>query len=66
MTGTIFDDNAATYIGLGRGPFTGSYQPDAQLANLIGKGTQGAWKLWIEDQVGSSQGTLTSWSLIVN
>ena len=66
MIDTIFDDKAATYIGLGRGPFTGSYQPDAELANLAGKGTRGVWKLWVEDVVGSSKGTLDNWSLIVN
>ena len=67
MTDTIFDDKASTYIALGRGPFTGSYQPDAELANLVGKGTRGVWKLWVEDAVGSSKGgTLDNWSLIVN
>ena len=66
MIDTIFDDKAATYIALGRGPFTGSYQPDAELANLTGKGTRGVWKLWVEDVVGSSKGTLDNWSLIVN
>ena len=63
---TVFDDNASTHVALGRGPYTGSYQPDSSLSNLAGKNVGGVWKLWIEDRVGSSQGLLKSWEVIVN
>ena len=66
MFDTVFDDNADTHVALGRGPYSGSFQPDSSLSNLNGKNAQGVWKLWVEDKVGSAQGTLNSWEIIVS
>jgi subtilisin-like proprotein convertase family protein len=62
---TVFDDSAAKPVSQGFGPFTGSYRPDVPLSYLNGKNVQGAWKLWVEDRVGVSAGTILNWSLSV-
>jgi subtilisin-like proprotein convertase family protein len=66
LTNTVFDDQGNTHIALGRGPFTGSYQPMANLSNFTGKLARGTWKLWIEDRAGVNRGTLANWSLTIN
>jgi subtilisin-like proprotein convertase family protein len=62
MTNTVFDDGARLSVALGRGPFTGSYQPVTPLAGLNGKSVHGTWKLWVENR-GPGRGTLNGWSL---
>lgn len=64
-SGTIFDDEAATAIGAGTAPFAGSYQPEAPLSGLDGRGTEGDWTLQIEDLWPGDEGVLNSWSLTV-
>lgn len=65
MVNTVFDDSASTYVALGRGPFTGSYQPAVALSAFNNKLAKGTWKMWVEDRGGRNYGTLTGWSLIV-
>src|SRR5262249_18729912 len=65
LSGTLFDDQATQYIGFGRGPFTGAWQPALPLRHFNGKDLRGTWKLWVEDRGGVNQGRLNSWSLIV-
>jgi subtilisin-like proprotein convertase family protein len=64
-TNTTFDDQAATPIGLGTPPFTGSFKPDSPLAQLIGKPLNGIWTLQVQDVEPADTGTLISWSMIV-
>jgi subtilisin-like proprotein convertase family protein len=65
LAGTTFDDQAANPIAFGRGPFTGSWQPETPLFTLAGKNARGRWKLWVEDRAGAHLGVLRSWSLII-
>jgi subtilisin-like proprotein convertase family protein len=65
LTNTVFDDEGKTHIALGRGPYTGSYQPVAPLSIMDGKLTRGTWKLWVEDRGGVNRGTVNSWSLLL-
>jgi subtilisin-like proprotein convertase family protein len=65
LIGTTFDDHAAFMVALGRGPFSGSYQPLAPLQALLGKHSKGMWKLWVEDRGGVNTGNVTSWSLVL-
>ena len=63
---TILDSEAETSISDGRGPFTGSYRPEGNLADLYGKEMSGTWTLEVTDDWSSSRaGTLNAWSLIV-
>jgi subtilisin family serine protease/subtilisin-like proprotein convertase family protein len=61
---TTFDDNAHQSIAFAAGPYTGSYQPLTPLSYLNGEGTQGTWKMWVENQ-GSSTGRIVSWNITV-
>jgi len=63
FTNTVFDDSAATAIGSGTAPFTGTYRPVGSLAQLNGTDAGGTWTLRVSDQVGGDAGSLTSWSL---
>ncbi len=60
---TVFDDDASTSITAGTAPFTGTFKPEGSLAALIGKNSQGTWKLEVSDDYGNDSGTLNSWSL---
>jgi subtilisin-like proprotein convertase family protein len=63
---TILDDEAANSITKGSAPFAGSYQPEGNLADLVGLNICGTWTLEITDDAWLSSGTLNSWSLIVD
>jgi len=63
FTNTVFDDSAATAIGSGAAPFTGTYRPVGSLAQFNGTDAGGTWTLRASDQVGGDVGSLTSWSL---
>src|SRR5205807_1803531 len=64
FTNTIFDKNAASAIGTGTAPFTGSFRPTpGSLAALNGKNFLGDWKLVITDNAAGVAGTLNGWSL---
>src|SRR5262249_52826238 len=69
FTDTVFDDAAAVPIGAGSPPFTGSYRPDGQLSAVDGGDAFGTWQLHVDDWPFGpflDDGTLNSWSLIVN
>jgi len=63
FTNTTFDDSAATAIGAGVPPFTGTFRPDQPLANLIGVAGDGTWTLQIQDVAGGDFGSILSWSM---
>lgn len=65
FTNTIFDDEAATAIGSGAPPFTGSFRPDSPLTAGDNISASGAWKLKVVDQAAADTGSITSWSLIL-
>jgi subtilisin-like proprotein convertase family protein len=58
---TQFDDGAATPIGLGAPPFTGTFQPEEALSALSGITTAGPWTLEIADVAAGDSGFLFSW-----
>ena len=60
---TTFDDQAATAIGSGSPPFTGSFRPDGVLSTLNGLSPNGTWRLEIADVVSGDSGFLLGWSL---
>lgn len=61
---TYFDDDAAQSITTGTAPFTGSYQPEGNLADLNGLNSIGNWTLEITDDTTNGHGgTLVSWEL---
>ncbi len=61
--GTYFDDDAAVGLGVATAPFVGAFQPDEALSGLVGLGSQGTWRLTIEDAVGNDVGELVAWRL---
>jgi subtilisin-like proprotein convertase family protein len=66
FTNTTFDDEASTPISQGSSPFTGSFQPDTPLSDLIDDSNpNGTWTLIIDD-ASSSTGTLSSWSIQIS
>ena len=62
-TNTTFTDSAATPIYLGNAPFTGSFQPEAPLSELIGHTANGVWKLQVQNSNSPQTATLINWSL---
>jgi subtilisin-like proprotein convertase family protein len=61
--GTEFDDDAATAIGSGSAPFSGSFVPDEPLAAFNNEDPNGTWTLSVKDEAGGDTGALTSWSI---
>jgi subtilisin-like proprotein convertase family protein len=57
-TPTVFDDEAATPIASGSAPFAGSFRPDQPLSAMDGKGTNGTWRLRVNDTAGLDTGTI--------
>src|SRR5262249_34412066 len=66
FTNTLLDDTAATFIGDGTAPFTGSFRPEEPRAAFKGKNARGTWQLWAEDQQAQDSGKINSWSLIID
>lgn len=63
-TNTCFDENAASSIGAGSPPFTGSFRPQGALAVMNnGQNGNGTWILRITDMAAQDQGNLISWTL---
>ena len=60
---TVFDDDAATPITDGDGPFTGSFQPEGSLSDFNGLSSLGDWTLEITDDAAGDDGDFNSWSL---
>jgi subtilisin-like proprotein convertase family protein len=62
---TTLDDEAATDIGSGSGPFTGSFRPLESLAILDGEDAHGIWQLELFDDAPNDTGVLTFWSVSI-
>ncbi len=60
---TTFDDEAATVIGAGFPPYSGSFQPEGLLSAFDGEEPNGTWTLRITDSVAADEGTLLDWTL---
>jgi len=65
FTQTMLDDEADTSIRDGEAPFTGRYQAEGRLGDLIGTERQGTWTLEITNQGGWFSGTLNSWAVAI-
>ncbi len=63
---TVLDDQAATSITAGTGPFTGFFRPEGSLATLNAKGANGTWRLELSDDEAGIVGTLNNWTLIIS
>ncbi|QDU19695.1 Calx-beta domain-containing protein [Urbifossiella limnaea] len=63
FTATVFDDAAATAIGSGAAPFTGSFRPETPLSALTGGSPNGGWSLRVRDLGPADLGTLANWTL---
>ncbi|HTL81092.1 MAG TPA: CotH kinase family protein [Bacteroidia bacterium] len=64
FTNTVFDINAATSIGAGSPPFTGSFTPQGMMGMVNnGQNGNGTWTLRVIDQAAQDFGTMLSWSL---
>lgn len=64
FTETVLDNEAELSITEGSAPFTGSYRPEGNLADLYSKDINGTWTLEVTDDWSGKTGTLNSWSLI--
>jgi subtilisin family serine protease len=60
-----FADSATLSIRGGLAPFNGTYRPEQALTAFQGKNARGVWQLIIEDRATGDQGTLNSWSLMI-
>ncbi|RMG82453.1 MAG: PKD domain-containing protein, partial [Bacteroidetes bacterium] len=67
-TNTCFTANATTSIISGSAPFTGNFIPEGGSLStaLQGCPTNGTWNLVVMDDAGADNGTLNSWSLVLN
>ncbi|MFC1794243.1 M4 family metallopeptidase, partial [Planctomycetota bacterium] len=63
--GTILDDEVPISITDGLGPFNGSYSPEGNLSDLIGKSITGTWILEVTDDYEGDEGELLSWALFI-
>ncbi len=64
FTDTVLDDEAATPIGSGASPFTGSFSPTGSLASFDGEDPNGTWSMEITENSGIG-GDLLGWSLTI-
>lgn len=64
--GTTFDDDASTSILDGAAPFTGSFRPSQSLSAFEGENAHGTWTLEVSDHFQGDQGTLLSWTLMID
>ncbi|HNQ62123.1 MAG TPA: hypothetical protein PKJ62_07015, partial [Bacteroidia bacterium] len=65
FTNTVFSDAAATAIGSGSSPFTGTFNPEDALSTLTGD-PNGVWTFLVLDNVSGSTGSYSSWTLTVD
>jgi subtilisin-like proprotein convertase family protein len=63
FTNTDLDDEAATAISAGAGPFTASFRPEQPLSTMDGMDPNGVWRLIVSDDTSGDAGTLDSWRL---
>ena len=63
-TSTCFNMSGGTNITSGSAPFTGTYVPEGDLADINnGQNGDGTWQLCITDDSGGDSGTLNSWDM---
>jgi subtilisin-like proprotein convertase family protein len=62
---TVFTMSAATLIGAGAAPFTGSYVPDGNFNTFTGN-ANGTWLLKAVDLANIDTGRIQNWSLTIN
>ena len=60
---TVLDDEAATAIGDGAAPFTGTWIPENALSTFDTETIDGDWVLILSDCCGGDNGELVNWSL---
>ncbi|MFT5522629.1 MAG: subtilisin-like proprotein convertase family protein, partial [Pirellulaceae bacterium] len=60
---TTLDDEAATPIGSGAAPFTGSFRPTESLSAFDNEDPNGNWTLSITDSAAGGGGRLVAWSI---
>jgi len=65
FTNTTFDDDVTNSITGGNAPFTGSFRPEGQLSDFVGKVPDGDWVLLINDVIAGDSGELVSWSMTI-
>ena len=63
---TILDSDADLPLTEGSAPFAGTYRPEGNLSDLVGKDVHGTWTLEVTDDSALSSGTLNHWSVIVD
>lgn len=64
FTNTCFNANATNSVASGVAPFTGTFKPLGQMGFVNnGQNPNGVWKLRINDNYGSDQGNLLSFSI---
>ncbi len=66
LTNTCFSPAAANPINSGTSPYTGTFQPVGNWADLAGAQTNGNWALLISDNAGIELGEFVSWSITFN
>ncbi len=66
LTGTVFDDEAATSISTSSPPFTGTFRPESPLSVFDGLSANGVWTLEVTDAGTNDTGSLASWSLTMS
>lgn len=64
--GTILDDESPISITDSLGPFNGSYRPEGNLSDFIGKCVTGTWTLEVTDDYEIDKGELPSWALFID
>ncbi|MBJ95555.1 MAG: hypothetical protein CMP23_13920 [Rickettsiales bacterium] len=62
-TATIFDQQAGQSITSGSPPFTGNFQPESSLFACNGYDLNGTWTLRVDNNGGSSSGSIQDWSI---
>lgn len=62
---TVLNDSAATPIGSGVAPFTGSFQPSTPLSAFNGLAVNGSWVLAIDDLASGDSGVLKAWCIVL-
>jgi subtilisin-like proprotein convertase family protein len=63
FAGTIFDDEAATSISAGTGPFAGTFRGEGLLSAFDGQSLSGTWTLIVDDGAALDVGTLLAWGI---
>jgi len=62
---TLFNDSAATFIGNGTPPFTGSFRPENPLSALNGQSIYGWWRLRVYDASATDTGSVRRWCMFL-